>query len=98
MQDENYANKKKIYIYVWHKWVKTIEYVYTEWTKKDYIYIYTHIYRCIYVYMYKLFTHRYIVLHVSWRARSRDQDLMMWNVPFLFGFFFFFYSMFYREP
>lgn len=71
--------QKKKYIYICGtNGLKTIEYVYTEWIKKDYIYTYTHvhIYKNIYMYTYIYINCSHIVISYSWRARSRDQGFI----------------------
>jgi len=73
MQKTNYAKKKdiyvNIYIYIYiygTNGLKTIECTHTRSGQKKLLYEYI---------IYKLFTHRYIVLHILVRARLRDQDL-----------------------
>lgn len=94
MQKTNYAKKKKdickyIYVYIYGtNGLKTIECTHTRnGQKKLYIWIYN---------IYKLFTHRYIVLHILVRARLRDQDLDVERAFFVR--LFFPRPRFYREP
>lgn len=68
--------QKKNVIYINGKnGLKTIEYVYTEWTKIDYIYMYIYIFTYIYIYIYVFHTSLYSIACIL-GARARATKIL----------------------